>query len=89
MERYYSHIPFNYDPFEVTNVHATTRSDYSITIPTFPEFCGTNDIKFFVYKFHNYFVGLIGLDLLEQWAAKIDLKDKLLYTQNAVNPIQM
>lgn len=73
----------------MTNVHATTRNNYSITLPCFSEFQDPNDIKLFVYKFHDYFDGLIGLDLLEKWEAKIDLKDKILMTRNSVNPILM
>lgn len=89
VNRYFSHLPCNYEPFEVTNVHATTRNDYSITLPCFPEFKDPTDIKFFIYKFHDYFDGLIGLDLLERWESKIDLKNKLLITHLAKNPIQM
>ena len=79
----------NYDPFEVTNVHATSRNDYSITLPCFPEFKDSENIKFFIYHFHEYFDGLIGLDLLEKWEAKIDLKNKSLFTHSAKNPIHM
>lgn len=32
----------------------------------FPEFKDPTDIKLFIYKFHDYFDGLIGLDLLER-----------------------
>jgi transposase InsO family protein len=42
-----------------------------------------------VYKFHEYFDGLTGLDLLENWEARIDLKDKLLITRNSTNQIHM
>lgn len=89
VQRYYSEYPLNYDPFEVTNVHATTRNDYSITIPAFRELNDPNEIKLFIYDFHKFFDGLIGLDLLTRWNTKIDLKDNLLITATARNPIVM
>lgn len=89
VRNYYPHVTLDHDPFEVTNVHATTRSQYSISIPGFPEFNERNKIKLFVYKFHNHFDGLIGLDLLSEWEAKIDLKFMTLTTRNAVNIISL
>jgi hypothetical protein len=70
-------------------VHATSRNDYSVTLPCFPEFKSDNDVTFFVYKFHNYFDGLIGLDLLNEWESNIDLKNNVLVTKSATNPIRM
>ncbi|KAA5588229.1 hypothetical protein F3H15_36775, partial [Pseudomonas aeruginosa] len=89
VEKYYSNIPLKYDPFEVTNVHATSRNDFSITIPAFSEFNDAGPIKLFVYDFHKFFDGLIGLDLLTKWKSRIDLKDNLLITDNSTNPIEM
>lgn len=89
VNKYFNHIPLNYEPFEVTNVHGTSKNDHSITLPCFPEFHENTDITLFVYKFHNYFDGLLGFDLLENWGSKIDLNRKLLITQNAQLPIQM
>nr|WPN07709.1 reverse transcriptase [Ectropis grisescens TED virus] len=43
----------------------------------------------FIYKFHDYFDGLIGLDLLERWESKIDLKSKTLITRKSSNPLTM
>lgn len=89
VRNYFNTYPINYDPFEVTNVHATTRSDHSITLPCFQEFCDTDNIKLFIYRFHDYFDGLIGLDLLSKWEANINLKDHTLKTKYAINPIKM
>lgn len=77
----------NYDPFEVTNVHAVSKNDFSINIPCFSEISDPEPIKLFIYKFHNHFDGLIGLDLLTKWEAKIDLKKLCLSTKSAINPI--
>lgn len=87
--RFFPHVQWTYDPFEVTNVHATTRNDYSISLPNFREFNDNDNVTFFIYKFHNYFDGLIGLDLLNKWEANIDLKNNKLITRLASNPIQM
>lgn len=89
VQQYFSGFPLNYDPFEVSNVHATTRSDYSITMPSFNEFNDSNDVTFYVYKFHDFFDGLIGTDLLDKWEAVIDYKNKLLTTKTATNPIKV
>lgn len=34
VKKYFNHIPLNYDPFEVTNVYATSKNNYSITYLT-------------------------------------------------------
>lgn len=89
MEKYFGNVQLNYDPFEVTNVHATSKNDYSITLPCFQEFNEPTDITLFVYKFHNYFDGLLGFDLLDIWGSNIDLKNRLLVTRNTKIPIHM
>lgn len=89
VERYFKDIPLDFNPFEVCNVHAVTRSDYSITIPCFSEFRDNSNVTFFVYNFHEYFDGLIGSDLLDKWEATIDFKSKCLNTKNASNNIKV
>lgn len=73
----------------MTNVHATTKNNYSITLPCFHEFNEPTDITLFVYKFHDYFDGLLGFDLLDTWSSNIDLRNKLLITRNTQIPIHM
>lgn len=85
VKRYFSGLPLNFDPFEVTNSRVTSTHDYSITVPNFPEFNNQKDIKLFVYKFHNHFDGLLGLDLLD--GAQIDLKSNFLVTDHASIPL--
>lgn len=65
VEKYFSHIPLNYEPFQVTNVHATSKNDHSITLLCFPEFEEPGGITLYIYDFHKYFDGLIGFDLLD------------------------
>lgn len=89
VEKYFNHIPLNYEPFEVTNVHATSTNNYSITLPYFPEFKEQGDMTLFIYKFHNYFDGLIGLDLLSAFDCNIDLNNRILKTRSTHIPIHM
>lgn len=89
VEKYFNKFSLKYDPFEVSNVHAVSRHKYSVTIPSFSEFNSKDSITLFIYKFHNYFDGLIGTDLLDKWEATIDYKRKLFVTSNASNPIQI
>lgn len=73
----------------MTNIHASTKNNYSIEIPCFSEINDSNPIKLYIYRFHSYFDGLIGCDLLEQWQAKIDLSSRVLVTHFAKNKIHM
>lgn len=79
----------NHEPFSVTNVHCTTDHKYTINLPLFSEFNSDMVYKFHVYKFHNIFDGLIGLDLLETLKACINLSKNELHTEHAKNKIQM
>lgn len=89
VETFYPHMQLNNDPFIVTNIHATSQCNYSITLPCFSEINDQNPIKMYVYRFHDYFDGLIGCDLLENWHAKIDLKSRELKTNLAAINIKM
>lgn len=90
VEKYFPYVSLNYDPFEINNIHSTIRNDYSITLPCFPEIKDDDSTcTFFLHKFHNYFDGLIGLDILNKWNSNIDLKNKKLVTRNSSNPIEM
>lgn len=89
VQTYFNNMPLNFTPFEVSNIHAVTRSDSSITIPAFPEFKDETNLTFFVYNFHDYFDGLIGSDLLDKWEAVIDYKNKTISTQTTTVPIKV
>ena len=58
-----------------------------VNIPMFIEFRECGILEFFVFKFHNYFDGLIGLDILTNLGAKIDLEKKQLITNNCCIPL--
>lgn len=89
MQRYFSEVPLNYEPFEVTNIHAVSKNDHSITLPCFAEFKDNDNMKLFIYDFHNYFDGLLGFDLLDAWDSNIDFRSKKLTTRYAEIPIEM
>lgn len=89
VKTFYSHIPCNYEPFEITNYHGTSQHNYSITLPAFSEFQEEGNMRLFIYNFHDYFDGLLGYDLLKQWESNINLKNKTLITRNATNPIHL
>lgn len=89
VQKYFPQINLDYNPFVVTNVHTTSKNDYSITIPCFPEFNEDDNITLFMYKFHDYFDGLIGTDLLDKFESNVDYKNKILVTKSAKNPIQV
>jgi hypothetical protein len=54
-------------------MYRTSKHNYSITIPCFTEFQEAGKLTLFVYDFHQFFDGLLGLDLLTRWESNIDL----------------
>lgn len=58
-----------------------------IILPNFSEFNQEGKMRFLIFKFHGYFNGLIGLDILTTLDAKMDLANKTLITNNAVIPV--
>lgn len=50
----------------------------------FIEFNETGNIDFYIFKFHNYFDGLLGIDILSKLNAKIDLSTNSLITNNSI-----
>lgn len=89
VEKYFQNVPLNHQPFEVTNSNRTSKHNYSITIPCFTEFQEAGELTFFVYDFHQFFDGLLGLDLLTKWESNIDLKNNLLTLRNATIPLDL
>nr|CAH7757831.1 unnamed protein product [Callosobruchus chinensis] len=69
---------FQKEPFEVTSVFQHSKRDYCADIPAFPEFNIREPIKFHLFKFHKYFDGLIGLDILKLLNSHIDLSNSML-----------
>lgn len=76
-------------PITITTILTKHSLDKKIKLPLFTEFKQKGDTEFFVFKFHNYFDGLIGLDILDFLKAKIDLGNKTLVTSQAIIPIHL
>lgn len=89
VQNYFYNVPLNYEPFEVTNSNVTSTHKHSITLPCFKEYNEKGDMTLFVYNFHQFFDGLLGLDLLTAWDSNIDLKNKILTTRSAQIPLQI
>lgn len=60
-----------------------------ISLPFPPEFNTIGRMQMLLFNFHSFFDGLIGMDLLSQLGANIDLTNLLLKTNNATIPIQI
>lgn len=70
------------DPFEVRTAHGKSEENYSITIPAFSIFKSNQEIKLYVFNFHDYFDCLIGVDVIEGLGIKINLKERILETKS-------
>lgn len=75
------------DPVTITTVFKSYQIDKQVDLPIFPEFNQTGSLKFLIFRFHNFFDGLLGMDALLLLKAKIDLANRTLITGNAVNNI--
>lgn len=62
--------------------------DRKIKLPMFLEFRTEGEIEFYVFKFHNYFDGLIGVDILNRLKAKVDFGRKSLITNSIEIPFK-
>lgn len=73
------------DPFEVKTVFQKSSHKYSCNIPASRIFNLPNQkqLKFFLFKFHGFFDGLIGLDNLQSLQATLDFKNGFLITPMA------
>ena len=77
-----------YDPFIVSSVFQNYPKEYSAEIPNFQEFNSNSKLKFFLFKFHQVFDGLIGVDNLKLLRAEIDISNSKLVTLYSQIPIQ-
>lgn len=73
--------------FQVKTAHAASYHNETIEIPLFPLFQTDLIHKFYLFDFSKKFDGLIGLDLLTQLNAQIDLNSFQLITPNTTIPI--
>lgn len=75
-------------PITITTILNKHSLDKKIKLPLFVEFREQGEIELFVFKFHNYFDGLLGLDILNTLKAKVDLGNKTIITNNSIIPLQ-
>lgn len=75
------------NPIKISTVFKTYILDEQIELDGLSEFKTKDKIKFLLFKFHDYFDGLIGIDIMKELEAKLDLKDSMLYTKNAQIPL--
>jgi len=70
------------DPFIVSTVFQKSAHRYSASIPASNIFKlpSNQNLKFYLFKFHNVFDGLIGLDNLKLLQANIDFNNGYLIT---------
>lgn len=57
-----------------------------VIVPGFPEFKTKEPLPFYLFKFHQYFDGLIGLDLIKQLKIKLDFHKSVLETDKVTIP---
>lgn len=62
-------------PVKIKTIFAEHSIKSSITFPCFKEFNNNINLTFLLFKFHNYFDGLIGLDTLLQMRMTINFDD--------------
>lgn len=73
---------YKIDPITITTAFNAHTIDKAITFPCFKEFKQTTPINLILFKFHQYFDGLIGLDLLTDLNAHLDIKNNILHLPN-------
>lgn len=87
-QKYYKNFIKN-DPFQISTAHGTSVETHSVTLPTSKIFNLKNqNFKFHLFKFHDNFHFLLGLDNLKLLNAQIDLINDVLITKNSKIKIQ-
>lgn len=77
-----------HEPFVVTSIFQNHSQEYCVNIPTFSEFNSDSNLKFYLFKFHDVFDGLIGLDNLKLLNANINFPQSKLITEHSTLPIE-
>lgn len=65
-------------PIEIKAILNSYNIDSKISLPIFPEFNQLGYLDFLVFKFHNYFDGLLGIDNLQKLQISINTSQKCL-----------
>lgn len=83
----YFHDCIKHEPFTISSIFQTTSRDLCAEIPAFQEFNSNKKIKFYLFKFHHFFDGLIGYDTLKNLNVQLDLQKSVLKTPLAELPL--
>lgn len=75
-------------PIIITTILNKYELNKEVKLQTFAEFKQPGELRFLLFNFHNYFDGLIGLDILSQLEASIDLGNNKVVTKNATIPLK-
>lgn len=75
------------NPITITTIFDQHSLNKRITLLSFLEFNQPGECSFLIFKFHKYFDGLLGFDILSKLGAKVDLENKTLITKNATIPL--
>lgn len=86
-EKYFANKIYN-EKFTISTAFKEHHLNSCADIPFFAEFNENSDIKFYLFKFHEYFDGLIGFDIIANLGMQVDFKNSIIFTANAEIPIK-
>lgn len=86
VEKFYKNFIFN-ESFQIQTAHMISYHDEVILIPIFKLFQVNENHKFYVFNFSNNYDGLIGIDLLDQLKAIVDVNKRQIITPYVNIPI--
>lgn len=70
------------DPIAIKTITQSHELEREACLPMFPELEGVGKIRMFLFKFHQFFEGLIGIDVLQQLEAVIDIQNEWFIVAN-------
>lgn len=74
-------------PIRMKTVFNSILIDKEVNVKSFREFKTDEKINFLLFKFHKYFDGLIGLDILQQLKMKLDFDNSILEVNSNQIPL--
>ncbi|XP_055839549.1 uncharacterized protein DDB_G0283697-like [Episyrphus balteatus] len=74
-------------PLQIKTIFDKVQVNKQINVQNLLEFKTDETLNFLLFKFHNYFDGLIGTDIMKKLAMKIDLKNSFLETEKVKIPL--
>lgn len=86
VEKYFPENIYN-DPTLIITAIGKKQTEHKAKIPAFKEFNSNINLNFIVFKFHNHFDGLLGLNELRNLKFTVDLVKNELKNENTKIPI--